>query len=48
MPRLVNRRAVALAYLTDTVLPRSVVSMGLSTQEDAQFSASQGIPLPKA
>lgn len=48
MPRLVNRRAVALAYLTDTVFPRSVVSMGLSTQEDAQFSASQGIPLPKA
>jgi NADH dehydrogenase len=27
---------------------RSVVSMGLSTQEDAQFSASEGIPMPKA
>jgi hypothetical protein len=23
------------------------VSIGLSTQEDAQFSASEGIPMPK-
>lgn len=48
MPRFVNRWAVALAYLTDVLFPRTVVSMGLSTQEDAQFSASEGIPMPKA
>ncbi|KKW62925.1 NAD(P)/FAD-dependent oxidoreductase [Mycolicibacterium elephantis] len=48
IPRGVNRWAVALAYLTDMLFDRSVVSIGLSTQEDAQFSASEGIPLPKA
>ncbi len=40
MPRFVNRWAVALAYLTDVLFARTVVSMGLSSQEDAQFSAS--------
>ncbi|GAY13360.1 NAD(P)/FAD-dependent oxidoreductase [Mycobacterium sp. shizuoka-1] len=48
MPRAVNRWAVALAYLTDLMFPRTVVSIGLSTQEDAQFSTSEGIPMPKA
>lgn len=48
IPRFVNRWAVALAYLTDVFFDRSVVSFGLSTQEDAQFSSSEGIPLPKA
>ncbi|WP_059018995.1 FAD-dependent oxidoreductase [Mycobacterium sp. M26] len=48
MPRAVNRWAVALAYLTDVLFPRTVVSMGLSTQEDAQFSASEGILMPRA
>ncbi|KUI20808.1 NADH dehydrogenase [Mycobacterium sp. GA-1285] len=48
IPRFVNRWAVALAYLTDLFFDRSVVSFGLSTQEDAQFSASEGIPTPKA
>ncbi|MCV7222256.1 NAD(P)/FAD-dependent oxidoreductase [Mycolicibacterium elephantis] len=48
IPRGVNRWAVALAYLTDMLFDRSVVSIGLSTQEDAHFSASEGIPLPKA
>jgi NADH:ubiquinone reductase (H+-translocating) len=48
IPRAVNRWAVALAYLTDVLFARTVVSMGLSTQIDAEFSASQGIPLPKA
>jgi NADH:quinone reductase (non-electrogenic) len=48
IPRFVNRWAVSLAYLTDVFFDRSVVSMGLSTQEDAQFSASEGIPMPKA
>ncbi len=48
MPRFVNRWAVALAYLTDVLFARTVVSMGLSSQEDAQFSASEGIPMPRA
>ncbi|BBX19589.1 hypothetical protein CRI77_17305 [Mycolicibacterium duvalii] len=48
IPRLVNRWAVSLAYLTDAVFDRSVVSMGLSTTADANFAASEGIPLPKA
>ncbi|AQT80157.1 NADH dehydrogenase [Mycolicibacterium litorale] len=48
LPRMVNRWAVGLAYVTDLLFPRTVVSMGLSSQEDAQFSASEGIPMPKA
>jgi NADH dehydrogenase len=47
MPRAVNRWAVALAYLTDALFARSVVSLGLSTQSDAEFSISEGISLPK-
>ena len=48
IPRSVNRWAVSLAYLTDVFFDRSVVSVGLSTQDDARFSTSEGIPLPKA
>ena len=48
IPRFVNRWAVSLAYLTDVFFDRSVVSVGLSTQDDARFSTSEGIPLPKA
>ncbi|MCW2685403.1 MAG: dehydrogenase [Mycobacterium sp.] len=48
IPRGVNRWAVSLAYLTDAIWPRTVVSIGLSSQDDAQFSTSEGIPLPKA
>lgn len=48
IPRFVNRWAVSLAYLTDVFFDRSVVSFGLSTQEDARFSTSEGIPMPKA
>jgi NADH dehydrogenase len=48
IPRFVNRWAVSLAYLTDALFDRSVVSIGLSTREDAQFSASEGIPMPAA
>jgi NADH dehydrogenase len=48
IPRFVNRWAVSLAYLTDAVFPRTVVSLGLSTEADAEFSVSEGIPLPKA
>lgn len=47
IPRFVNRWAVSLAYLTDAFFDRSVVSIGLSSQEDAQFCASEGIPMPK-
>jgi NADH:ubiquinone reductase (H+-translocating) len=47
IPRGVNRWAVALAYLTDALFARSIVSLGLSTQSDAAFSTSEGIPLPK-
>jgi NADH:ubiquinone reductase (H+-translocating) len=48
IPRFVNRWAVSLAYLTDAVFPRSVISFGLPTNDEAQFSASEGIPLPRA
>jgi NADH:ubiquinone reductase (H+-translocating) len=48
IPRGVNRWAVSLAYLTDVIFDRSVVSIGLASEDDAQFSASEGIPLPKA
>jgi NADH:ubiquinone reductase (H+-translocating) len=48
IPRAVNRWAVSLAYLTDVLFARTLVSMGLSTQSDAEFSTSEGIPLPKA
>jgi NADH:ubiquinone reductase (H+-translocating) len=47
IPRGVNRWAVTLAYLTDALFTRSVVSLGLSSQSDAEFSTSEGIPLPK-
>lgn len=45
MPRMVNRWAVGLAYLTDAVFPRTVVSIGLSSEDDASFTAAEGIPL---
>lgn len=47
IPRFVNRWAVSLAYLTDVFFARSVVSIGLSSADDARFSASEGIPMPK-
>jgi NADH dehydrogenase len=46
IPRAVNRWAVTLAYLTDVFFPRTLVSLGLSSQSDAEFSTSEGIPLP--
>lgn len=48
IPRPLNRWAVSLAYLTDLMFNRSVVSIGLSSQQDAGFAASEGIPMPKA
>jgi NADH dehydrogenase len=47
IPRFLNRWAVSLAYLTDALFDRSLVSMGLSTQSDAEFATSEGIPLSK-
>jgi NADH dehydrogenase len=47
IPRFVNRWAVGLAYLTDLFFDRSVVSIGLSSERDARFHASEGIPMPK-
>jgi NADH:ubiquinone reductase (H+-translocating) len=47
IPRFVNRWAVSLAYLTDLFFDRSVVSIGLSSEAEAQFHASEGIPAPK-
>jgi NADH dehydrogenase len=47
IPRVVNRWAVAMSYLTDAVFDRSVVSVGLATPESARFSASEGIPSTK-
>ena len=47
IPRMLNRWAVSLAYLTDTMFDRSVVSFGLPSLQDAQFAASEGIPMPK-
>ena len=46
MPRVVNRWAMVLAYLTDAIFARTVMSMGLSKEADAEFAASEGIPLP--
>jgi NADH dehydrogenase len=48
IPRGVNRWAVGLAYFTDLIFPRTLVSMGLASQEDAKFSTSEGIPMLKA
>src|SRR3954464_5614552 len=46
IPRFVNRWAVGLVYLTDLFFDRSVVSIGLSSEDDARFRASEGIPKP--
>jgi NADH dehydrogenase len=48
IPRAVNRWAVSLAYLTDALFDRSVVSIGLASGDDAEFNASEGIPLPES
>jgi NADH dehydrogenase len=47
IPRFANRWAVSLAYLTDLFFDRSVVSIGLPSEEEAQFNASEGIPMTK-
>lgn len=47
LPRGVNRWAVGMAYLTDLFAPRSLVSFGNVSGDEAKFSASQGIPDPE-
>ena len=47
LPRVVNRWAVVLAYLTDVFFPRTVLSMGLVSEAEAQFMASEGVQLLK-
>lgn len=42
LPRGVNRWAASLAYLTDTVAPRSLASFGLVTHAEARLSGRQG------
>lgn len=46
VPRGINRWALSLAYLTDAIFPRTVLSMGLTAEGDANFSAAEGIPMP--
>ena len=48
LPRLVNRWAVALAYLTDVFFSRTVLSMGFVPGIDAQFAAGEVVQLSKA
>lgn len=48
IPRLVNRWAVALAYLTDVFFPRTVLSMGFDPGTDAESAAGAVVQLPKA
>ncbi|BBZ28562.1 dehydrogenase [Mycolicibacterium madagascariense] len=48
IPRAANRWAVGLAYLADALFDRAVVSIGLATNDEAGFAASEGIPLPGA
>ncbi|OBG57820.1 MULTISPECIES: NAD(P)/FAD-dependent oxidoreductase [unclassified Mycobacterium] len=48
LPRLVNRWAVALAYLTDVFFPRTVLSMGFDPGTDAEYTAGAVVQLPKA
>ncbi|MFC0453311.1 NAD(P)/FAD-dependent oxidoreductase [Rhodococcus jostii] len=43
MPNAANRWAVALAYLTDLLFPRPLVSIGLVTDEESRFAASEGV-----
>jgi hypothetical protein len=47
----IGRHAIAgidaQAYLTDLFFDRSVVSIGLSSEKDARFDASEGIPTPE-
>lgn len=48
LPRLVNRWAVALAYLTDVFFARTVLSMGFASGPEVQVTANEVARLPKA
>ncbi|MDV6241575.1 NAD(P)/FAD-dependent oxidoreductase [Rhodococcus opacus] len=43
MPNAANRWAVALAYLTDLLFPRPLVSIGLVTDSESRFAAGEGV-----
>ncbi|OBJ12670.1 NADH dehydrogenase [Mycobacterium sp. 1482292.6] len=47
IPRNFNRLQAAFAYTAGAAFPRTLVSLGLSSQNNAEFSTSEGIPLPK-
>lgn len=48
LPRIVNRWAIAIAYLTDVFFPRTVLSMGFACGADVELMAGDVIRLPKA
>lgn len=48
LPRLVNRWAIAIAYLTDVFFPRTVLSMGFVCGADVELTAGEALRLPKA
>lgn len=43
VPRGVNRWAITLTYLTNTVVPRPLTRRGLVSPEESSFAASEGI-----
>jgi NADH:ubiquinone reductase (H+-translocating) len=47
IPRMFNKLQAAFAYTAGAAFPRTLVSLGLSSIGDAEFSTSEGIPLPK-
>lgn len=48
LPRNINRLQAAFAFTVGSAFPRTLVSLGLSSIGDAEFSTSEGIPLPKS
>ncbi|ODR09684.1 NADH dehydrogenase [Mycobacterium sherrisii] len=46
IPRAFNRLQAAFAYTVGAASPRTLVSLGLATQGDANFATAEGIPLP--
>ena len=47
LPRNGNRIQAAFAATIGSAFPRILVSLGLATMGDAEFSSSEGIPLPR-
>ncbi|GAA1597482.1 NAD(P)/FAD-dependent oxidoreductase [Nocardia ninae] len=44
VPRPVNRWAITLGYLTNSITPRPLSLLGLVSREEASFDSSEGIP----